>query len=351
LRWFGGIAIVVAVSAYLLFAVSPWPAVLFYRFVMNRGGEALNAALKRHVPPGVEQLLDEPYEPGVSLDVFFRGSGTAPAIVWIHGGGFLAGDKSHVRNYLRILAANGYTAVALGYSIGPAAHYPTPLRQANAALAHLVRHSERLHVDPARIYLAGDSAGAHVAAQLANAITVPSYAKTVGITPSIPRAQLRGVILHCGIYDFGLPKVEGLYGHFMRTAMWAYSGIRNAVPLPELSVTQYVTPDFPPAFISAGNDDPLLPHSRALADALAKAGARVDTLFFPDDRKPELPHEYQFNLDTDAGRLALDRTLQFLRANAGVVGEGRRGLVDEERARVAGRGAAGSRQAEKRNHQ
>jgi acetyl esterase len=344
--WVGGVALALTLITYGALELSPWPAVLVYRFVMNRGGEVLNAALEKHVPPGVQAVLDEPYAPGVALDVFYRGGNKAPTILWIHGGGFLAGDKKHVRNYLRILAANGFTTVALGYSTGPTAHYPTPLRQANLALAYLVRSSERLHVDPSRIYLAGDSAGAHVAAQLANAISVPAYAETVGIAPAIQRAQLRGVILHCGIYDFSLARTDGLYGHFMRTAMWAYSGIRNPVPLPELSVTRYVTAEFPPAFISAGNDDPLLPHSRALAAALTKAGARVDTLFFPDDRKPEVPHEYQFNLDSDAGRLALERTLRFLGADARVVGERRRGLVDEEAARVAGRGPARRRQPE-----
>jgi acetyl esterase len=46
----------------------------------------------------------------------------------------------------------------------------------------------------------------------------------------------------------------------------------------------------------------------------------VETLFFPADYKPELPHEYQFNLDTDAGRLALERTLKFLRRTVRISG-------------------------------
>ena len=47
-------------------------------------------------------------------------------------------------------------------------------------------------------------------------------------------------------------------------------------------------------------------------DALTKLGVRVDALFFPADYEPALPHEYQFNLDTEAGRLALDRSVAFL---------------------------------------
>jgi acetyl esterase/lipase len=59
---------------------------------------------------------------------------------------------------------------------------------------------------------------------------------------------------------------------------------------------------FPPMFISAGNADPLVPQSRAMAAGAAQAGVSVDSLFFPPDYVPPLPHEYQFNLDTEAGR-------------------------------------------------
>jgi acetyl esterase/lipase len=338
-----GAAAAIALLGYAAHELSPWPAALVYRFFLNWGGERLNQALEKHVPAGVSAALDQEYQPGVFLDVYHpaQASGALPTIVWFHGGGFFAGDKAHVGNYLKILAARGYTTVAVGYSLAPGSHYPTPLRQGNAALAYLARHAPRLRVDPRRFFFAGDSAGAQLATQLANIATSSAYAAEVGIEPSITRAQLRGVILHCGVYDLEL----GPPGHFMRTAAWAYSGRKDA-KLAEISVARYVTANFPPAFISVGNADPLEPHSRALARALSSLGVRVDALFFDDGHEPELPHEYQFNLDTEAGRLALERTVEFLRADARVVGEGRRRLVDEERARIAGRGAAGRRQAE-----
>ncbi|HTC15807.1 MAG TPA: hypothetical protein VK695_08390 [Steroidobacteraceae bacterium] len=57
-------------------------------------------------------------------------------------------QQAQVGNYLRIFAAHGYTSVALDYSLAPAHTYPTPLRQANQALAFLVSQVTRLHVDP-----------------------------------------------------------------------------------------------------------------------------------------------------------------------------------------------------------
>jgi len=65
-------------------------------------------------------------------------------------------------------------------------------------------------------------------------------------------------------------------------------------------------------FISAGSADPLLPQSRELAATLSARGVRVDSLFFPDDHAAALPHEYQFNLDTDEGQLALERAVGYL---------------------------------------
>ena len=310
--------------AYAALELSPWPSALAYRWWMDHGGVEMNLALEEHVPPEVGARLDHHYDandPDALLDVYFPESATKPlpTIVWVHGGGFLAGDRRQVGNYLRILAGRGYTTVAVGYSLGPASHYPTPLRQVNAALAYLERNAIPLRIDPEHLFLAGDSAGAHIAAQMANIVSSPEYAKTVGIEPAIRRAQLRGVILHCGLYDLGLAKFDGLYGHFMRTIVWSYSGVKEfgeKARLPEFSIPRNVTGNFPPAFISVGNADPLRPHSRLLADALAKRGVKVDALFFPDDYRPALPHEYQFHLDTGAGREALDRTVRFLKATA-----------------------------------
>jgi acetyl esterase len=318
-RTFGVIALI-ALGGCAAIEGSPWPSALFYRVFMDVEGEEVNLALARHVPPGIAALIDQHYDPDdedAVLDVYHPAApgGALPAIVWVHGGGFLSGNKGQVANYLKILAGRGHTTVSVGYSLGPESRYPTPVLQVNSALGYLTRHAAQLRIDPARIFLAGDSAGAQIAAQVANTISVPAYAAALGIVPAISREQLRGVILHCGIYDLALPSLRGPYGHFMSTATWAYSGRRDGLEAEhtsQFSVARFVTAEFPPAFISAGNGDPLLPHSRALAQALGRRGVEVDALFFAEDRKPPLPHEYQFNLDTDAGREALERKVKFV---------------------------------------
>ena len=322
LIWTLLVAAVLSAAVYAAFKLSPWPAALIIRRTFDMEGVKVSQALERHVPAGISTILNQRYgkTDDESLDVYYpsaiEGSGkTLPAIVWVHGGGWIAGSKDQVANYLRVLAGKGYTVVGVDYSLAPASTYPTPVSQVLASLAYLEDNAGRLHINPSRIFLAGDSAGAQIAAQTANVISVPSYAEAVGVEPSIERSRLRGVILYCGPYDLGQAGNVGDFGAFVKTILWSYSGTKNFMNDPRFahgSVINYVTPDFPPTFISAGNGDPLAPQSYAFADVLAGLGVYVDGLFFPAEYKPALQHEYQFNLDTDAGKHALERSLKFL---------------------------------------
>jgi acetyl esterase len=279
--------------------------------------------LRQHVPSGVAAQLNEQYgssgDPDTQLDVFYPTTlgrtAVLPTILWIHGGGWISGSKELVGNYLRIVAAHGYTTVALGYSLAPGHTYPTPLRQANAALGFLTANAARLHVDPGRLVVAGDSAGAQIAAQLANVVTVPEYAQRLGILPAIRPEQLRGLLLYCGAYEIRATHLHGGYGLYLRTLLWSYSGSRDFARDPlfaTAAVLPHLSARFPPSFVSAGNADPLRAQSYALVAELARRGVSVDSLFFPDSFRPPVPHEYQFNLDGAAGQLALRRSLEFL---------------------------------------
>ncbi|HWV22941.1 MAG TPA: hypothetical protein VNZ58_02020, partial [Thermomicrobiales bacterium] len=103
-----------------------------------------------------------------------------------------------------------------------------------------------------------------------------------------------------------------------RVSIWAYTGNRARTfdrnpALAQMSTIDHVTAEFPPAFISGGNGDPLTPtQSKPLAAKLEGLGVDVTTLFFPDDHEPPQPHEFQFNLDTPEAQQALDESVNFL---------------------------------------
>lgn len=322
----GGVALgavaALAFAGYAALRLSPWPAVLLMRVPFEREARALASGLREHVPADVVALRDERYEaPGrrTYLDVFRPGwlqaQQALPTVVWVHGGAWVSGRKEFVADYLRILAGFGFTTVGVGYSIAPAGRYPLPVVQVNAALEHLQRHSRRLGVDPDRLVLAGDSAGAQIVAQLANGVAEPAYARSLGIQPAISRSQLRGTLLYCGAYDLDIVDLDGEWGWLLRTILWAYTGEKDIAAHPRLasaSVVKRVTPDFPPAFVSAGGADPLFEQSRRMASVLASRGVSVEAELFADT-DPPAGHEFQFNLDAPAGRLALQRSVRFLR--------------------------------------
>jgi len=303
--------------------VSPWPSVLLIRSVFDSSGQQASAALEKHVPTSVGSTLNLQYDvadPQALLDVYRLTTAAdharLPTIVWIHGGGFIAGTKAEIANYARILAARGYVVVAVDYSVAPEAKYPTPVVQVNRALGYLLANAQVLHIDGHRFVLAGDSAGAQIAAQVANLISSPDYAEAMGIVPALTREQLRGTILFCGPFDAELFDLKHP-SWFISTVLRSYTGRADYWNMPrfdKFSVVAYVTSDFPPTFISVGNDDPLQPHSYRMAQALEQKNVRVDSLFYSKDHVPPLPHEYQFNLDDKDGQEALRRMDAFLRS-------------------------------------
>src|SRR6266487_6803649 len=321
LLWFGIILIVLITAVVLVFRLSPWPSVAVITYAFSKGDRASEAALEKHVPAGIVSRRDIRY--GDAKDEIFdlyyqQGTDTAqPTIVWVHGGGFVAGSKNGIANYMRILAGHGYTTIAVEYSKGYGTTYPKPVEQVNAALGFVVRNAADLKVNPATIVLAGDSAGAHIASQVAMITTDQDYARAIGISPQLKANQLLAMLLLSGAYDPTAVDFGGNYGWFLKTVLWAYSGVKNFRAderFDLMSVTGHVTAAFPPTFISSGNAEPLTPQAVALARKLSSLGVHVKTLFFPADHVPRLPHEYQFNLDEPAGREVLSQILAFLEA-------------------------------------
>lgn len=326
-KWFMRISIVlfsIILLIWAAFTFSPWPNSLLIRHAFDENGAKTAQALEKHVPAGITEIQNQQYRANDKdgyLDVFYPENTNAPlpTVVWVHGGAWVSGDKNNVDNYLKILASHGYTVVGVDYSVAPEHQYPLPLTQVNDALGYLQNNAERLHIDQNNIVMAGDSAGSQIMAQMANIITSPSYANEVGIKPALPPQKLKGMLLNCGAYDLALPDYNGEFGKFLHTVLWAYSGKKdflNDPILKQASVVNYVTKAFPPTFLTAGNGDPLEDQSKELAGKLTSLDVPATTLFYPANHQPQLPHEYQFNLDNEDGIKALDAMLAFLAVHA-----------------------------------
>lgn len=300
---------------------------MLIRLAFDYGARKTSARLESHLSAGGHTESGIRFgagRDGGTLDLFYPeppGEATArlPVVVWVHGGGWISGRSSDIANYLRILASRGIVGVAVEYRIAPGARYPVPVEQVNRALGFLERQAAELGINSDRIVLAGDSAGAQIAAQVALIDRDPGYSELTGIPRGLGSGNVRAVLLSCGAYDLDLAVGRGLQRWFLETALRAYSGSRNFRDderFRSASVFSQVDHRFPPTFVTAGNRDPLLPHSERLAERLVRQGVAVETLFYPTDLSPPLDHEYQFNLDRAEGREALDRMTRFVELHA-----------------------------------
>lgn len=326
--WTTGSIAGVILLVLLAFRVSPWPGALVIRKVFSDDSAKLKQVMDRYAPSSVTKLADQQYDPkdsSLKLDVYYPDRQAfapehLPTIIWTHGGAWISGDKSNDEPYFKLLASKGYTVIGVNYTLAPARSYPTQIFQLNQAHNYIVANATRFHVDANALFLAGDSAGSQLSAEMAALITNPGYASEVNITPSLKASQLKGVILNCGIYkmegltqpDPTLPKIVG-WGNDV--AVWSYAGTRDfSNPIiRQMSPYYHVTKDFPPTFITGGNADALTDaQSKPFADELTRLGVPVSRLFYAKGHTPSLPHEYQFHLDLADGQNALNTMISFI---------------------------------------
>lgn len=327
--WSVGIFLGVVLLVLLAFRLSPWPGALIIRWDFDYNAQKMKQALDKHEPQGVVMIANQQYKSGdkdAYLDVYFPENISAndmlPVLIWTHGGAWLSGDKTNVTSYYKLIAARGFVVVSVNYTLAPSASYPHQIYQLNEAHDFVRQNAARFHADTGQIMLAGDSAGAQLSAQMAALITNPAYAQEVGLTPSFQPEQLKGVVLNCGIYKMEElahpnPQLSRLIGWGQDVTVWAYSGTHDfSKPIiRQMSPYYHVTKDFPPTYITGGNNDPLTDvQSKPLAEKLASHGVSVTTLFYEPNHQPGLPHEYQFNLDNEDGQRALEATIDFMKS-------------------------------------
>src|SRR5213593_1938358 len=105
----------------------------------------------------------------LSLDAYVQRRGERrPAVVVIHGGGWASGSRiTYVSQLLEVLARAGFNWFSVDYRLAPAHKYPAALEDLRDALGFIRCNAQTFRIDPDRIALAGDDAGAHLAAMLA----------------------------------------------------------------------------------------------------------------------------------------------------------------------------------------
>jgi acetyl esterase/lipase len=200
------------------------------------------------------------------LDVYLPTDGAPSAlVVFFYGGGWNSGDKANYRFVGAALAAAGIATVVPNYTLYPKARFPQFMRDAAAAVAFTRAHAHEWGADPARLFLIGHSAGAHIVVLLA---LDQEYLQQVGGDDH----WLRGVVGLSGPYDF-LPFTDA----YLNDVFAPTSEFYRSQPI------NYVRANAPPMLLMHGLGDKRVSpnNTRSLAARLEAAGDDVSTQYFP----------------------------------------------------------------------
>lgn len=103
-------------------------------------------------------------EQSLKLDLYVpeKGDGPYPLIVWVHGGGWIGGDKNDCPTLNLGYGQRGYATASISYRLSPVAPFPAQIEDVKAAIRWLRAHAEEYKIDPNRIGAIGGSAGGHL---------------------------------------------------------------------------------------------------------------------------------------------------------------------------------------------
>ena len=269
-----------------------------------RAGRALPIAHPRW--HGVEVIRDVPYlgtgRRAHLLDVCrprdASAARPAPALIYVHGGGFGILTKDSHWFLAMIFARRGYTVFNISYRLAPAEPYPAAVEDACAAYAWVVEHARAYGGDPGRLVLAGESAGGNLVAALALAACYrrdEPHARQVWDTGVVPRA----VVPTSAIFQVSDCERFARRRKLWRPVSWILEGVGRgylhavagaAGPVldladPVCALERGIAPDrpLPPFFVAVGTKDPLLDDTRRFAAALARLGARCEARYYPGE--------------------------------------------------------------------
>jgi acetyl esterase len=232
-------------------------------FYVSAGAPAIPHVEERRIKAASGNIRIRLYDPGTPAP--------SPAIVFLHGGGFVVCDIDVYDGVARQLAKrSGLRVVSVDYALAPEHPFPVPLNDCIAAIRWVATHGADWGIDPAGLAVAGDSAGANLA--LAATIAL----RDAGNSP------IRGTACLYGCYapdlntqsekDFG----GGPYLIMAPEMAWYWNQYlpNKADRTNPLAAPLYADlRGLPPLFVTAAECDPLRNDSEMLIDKLKAAGA------------------------------------------------------------------------------
>jgi acetyl esterase/lipase len=282
---------------------------LLFRYGAGKSDKKRDAAIP--LPADITECRNIAYSSHGSdnlLDVYYPEGTTEllPTIVSIHGGGYVYGSKEIYRRYGMDMARRGFAFVNFNYRLAPKWKFPTPLCDTNSVMQWIVKNAHRYHLDPRRIFLVGDSAGAQLASQYAAMWSEPEYAALFQMR--IPKIRILALGLNCGMYDMSSlasQKRTGLHLDYLGRDLPGND--------PRFRVLESITDRYPPAFITTACHDFLRECAEPMHRFLSEHGVEAQWRCYGREEDTTVGHVFHVNILLPEAVACNDDTVEFFR--------------------------------------
>lgn len=243
--------------------------------------------------PDVTYLVADGYESKLDVVAGRDNAVQRPTLLYIHGGGWVGGDKDQMFLHFLPYLAMGFAVVNVEYRLGNVALAPAAVEDARCALRWLLANAQEYGFDADRIVVSGHSAGGHLS------LTTGMLPSSAGLDRRCParNPDARGradahepeMPVAAIVNWFGITDVADLLdGPNMKgyAVQWLGSMTDRNDVARRVSPMTYVRPDLPPIITIHGDADPTVPYPHAvrLHEALTKAGVPNELVTIPGGR-------------------------------------------------------------------
>ncbi|MBR0385483.1 MAG: alpha/beta hydrolase [Erysipelotrichaceae bacterium] len=288
-----------------------WENVLEYRRGCKESDEKRDAGLTQ--PEDIKNFRDIAYGPHKynMLDVYVP-KGTKkklPAIISIHGGGWVYGDKELYQHYCMRLAQRGFAVVNFSYRLAPEDRYPAAVEDCFAVFRWVRENHEKYFIDYDNMFMVGDSAGGQLALQCLTILTNSKYRALFDL--EVPEDfTIRACGLNCGAYYL-------MVNRFMkpsdRTFMKDYLPEDYEKYIPQLQASRYITSEFPPAFVMTAHNDFLKTMAKPLYWKLKLKNVECEYHIYGSKDRKDIGHVFHVNCRLDEADRCNDDECAFFR--------------------------------------
>jgi acetyl esterase/lipase len=255
----------------------------FYEMTPEQARKVLDDVQAQPIdkPEVDERWITVPAEVGdvrVRIVTPVDGGQPLPAILYLHGGGWVLGNAGTHDRLVRDLATGVHAAVAfVEYDRSPEARYPVAIEQAYATAQWLTAHGAEVGVDPTRLAVAGDSVGGNMAAAVA------IMAKQRGDVAFCQQSLYYPVTDAAQDTDSYAEFANGPF-LFAKSMAWFWDAYlpdesrRGEITASPLRATLEELTGLPDAFVVVDENDVLRDEGEAYARRLIEAGVRTTTV-------------------------------------------------------------------------